>query len=270
MAKLFTLSMGKPDRMKKITYLSLMVFSIFTTSVLGAETPQAQAKPKIDAYAGLGPYVQSQPYRDADPLILPTPVIFFDNRLVYVRWTRVGLYVYGKQNWGVSLTAQPRPWGYQAEDSQQLAGMAERKPSWEGGIALGGKSRLGFAELTYFHDMLDRSNGSLTRLEVGKSFTFGRWYHLPSIFIIRYSDAMMNYYYGVRPQEGTPQRPAYEAKAGVNAALQYFGMVEVSAHWYASANLRIDYLATEITRSPIVDDQWMGSAMVSVLYKFKY
>lgn len=256
--------------MDKITYVSLLALTAFASGVLGAETPQPQAKPKIDAYAGLGPYVQSQPYQDADPLILPSPVIFFDNRLVYVRWTRVGLYVYGKQNWGISLTAQPRPWGYQAEDSPQLAGMAERKPSWEGGIALGGKNRLGFAELTYFHDMLDRSNGSLIRLEVGKSFTVGRWYHLPSVFIIRYSDAMMNYYYGVRPQESTLQRPAYEAKAGVNAALQYFGMVEVSPHWFVSANLRIDFLAAEITDSPITDDQWMGSAMASVLYKFQY
>ncbi|KPJ91931.1 MAG: hypothetical protein AMJ53_10415 [Gammaproteobacteria bacterium SG8_11] len=235
---------------------------------MAAEFTDPAPKPKIDAYVGAGPYVQSQPYQAADPIVLPTPVIFFDNRLLYVRWTRVGLYVYGKQNWGISLTAQPRPWGYQAEDSGQLSGMAERQPSWEGGIALGGKNRLGFAEVTYFHDILDHSNGSLLRLEIGKTITRGRWFHIPSLFVIRYSDSMLNYYYGVRPQESTTLRPAYEAKADVNFALQHFFMYELNKSWFLSANIRIDYLASEITQSPIVDDQWMGSAMVSLLYKF--
>ena len=66
------------------------------------------------------------------------------------------------------------------------------------------------------------------------------------------------------------QRPAYEAKAGINVALQHFLMYGMSKHWFLSANLRIDYLAAEITQSPIVNDQWMGSAMVSLLYKFSF
>jgi outer membrane protein len=256
--------------MQKIAFFTLWTIAVFANSALGATPEDAQSKPKFDAFIGLGPYAQSQPYLGADPLILPTPVVFFDNRLVYVRWARVGMYVYGKQNWGISLTAQPRPWAYRAEDSPQLSGMAERKASWEGGIALGGKNRLGFAELTYFHDLLDRSNGSLIRLEVGKSFTIGRWYHMPSVYIIRYSGSMLNYYYGVTPQESQPQRLPYQAKAGINAALQHFLMLEINTRWYASANFRIDYLAPEITRSPLVDDHWMASAMLSLLYKFKY
>lgn len=245
-----------------------LIIAVFATAGLAEESTEKDSKPKIDTYVGAGPYVQTQPYQGADPIVLPTPVIFFDNRLLYVRWTRVGLYVYGKQNWGISLTAQPRPWGYQAEDSEQLSGMAERLSNWEAGVAIGGKNQLGFAELTYFHDVQNRSEGSLVRLEIGKSFTNGRWYNMPSLFVIRYSDALLNYYYGVRPQESTVQRPAYEAKAGINFALQHFFMYEMSKHWFLSANLRIDYLASEITQSPIVDDQWMGSAMVSLLYKF--
>ncbi len=256
--------------MRYTSILAILTYGIFANAVVAAESIETAAKPKIDAYVGAGPYVQSQPYQDADPLVLPTPVIFFDNRLLYMRWTRVGLYVYGKQNWGISLTAQPRPWGYQAEDSARLSNMVERLSSWEAGVALGGKNRLGFAEVTYFHDIQDRSNGSLVRLEIGNTFTSGHWYHVPSLFIIRYSDTMLNYYYGVRPQESTAQRSAYEAKAGINFALQHFFMYEMTRQWFLSANVRIDYLASEITQSPIVDDQWMASGMVSLLYKFSF
>ncbi|MGD8592818.1 MAG: MipA/OmpV family protein [Gammaproteobacteria bacterium] len=256
--------------MRGMSFFAVVTCGVFAHAVLAAQPREPAAKPKIDTYVGAGPYVQTQPYQDADPIALPTPVIFFDNRLLYVRWTRVGLYVYGKQNWGVSLTAQPRPWGFQGEDSARLSGMAERLPSWEAGVALGGKNPLGFAELTFFHDILDRSNGSLVRLEIGKTFTSGRWFHMPSLFVIRYSDAMLNYYYGVRPQESIPQRPAYEAKAGINFALQHFFTFEMTKQWFVSANVRIDYLAATITRSPIVDDQWMGSAMASLLYKFAF
>ena len=52
---------------------------------------------KDDTYIGLGPYFQTQPYKDADPVVLASPVIFFDNSLFYVRWTRVGMYFYGQK-----------------------------------------------------------------------------------------------------------------------------------------------------------------------------
>jgi len=44
----------------------------------------------------------------------------------------------------------------------------------------------------------------------------------------------------------------------------------MTRQWFLSANVRIDYLASEITQSPIVDDQWMASGMVSLLYKFSF
>lgn len=252
----------------KISFV--LIILLISIAVSADDDTEPAAKPTLDAHVGLGPYLQSQPYANADPIVVPSPVIFFDNRLFYVRWTRFGMYFYGKQNWGLSLTVQPRPWGYQAEDSPQLAGMAERQSAWEGGIALGGRNRLGFAELTYFHDLEDKSNGALLRVEAGKTITGGRWFHVPSIYIIRYNQPMIDYYYGVRQTESTAQRPAYTPGAAVNAALQHFLMYEMNRYWYLCANARIDYLAPEIRHSPLVDDQWMVSAMVSVLYKFTF
>ena len=258
--------------MNQFLIASLLIWIIGAHAVFATqiETAESAANAKSTAHIGLGPYLQTQPYQEANAKLLPTPVIFFDNRLLYLRWSRIGMYVYGQQNWGISVTAQPRVFGYQADDSPYLSGMAERRPTWEGGIAIGGKNSLGFAELTYFHDLLNYSKGSLLRLEIGKTISQGRWTNIPSLYIIRYSNAFNDYYYGVRQSESRSQRPVYHAKAGVNYGLQDFAMVELNKDWYISANLRADYLASEITRSPIVNNQWMVSAMLSLMYKVAF
>jgi outer membrane protein len=255
--------------MNKAVFFVLFFLNFSTHAVFATENSISDDA-ESTALIGLGPYFQTQPYKDADPKLLPTPVIFFDNRLFYVRWTRIGMYVYGKQNWGISLTAQPRVFGYRARDSASLSAMSERHPTWEGGVAVGGQNSQGFAELTYFHDLLNYSNGFLVRLEIGKTISQGRWTHIPSFYIIRYSSTFNNYYYGVRPEERLPQRPAYHANAGVNYALQDFAIIELSKKWYISADLRADYLASEVTRSPIVGDQWMLSGMLALMYKVSF
>ncbi|MDA3909426.1 MAG: MipA/OmpV family protein, partial [Sulfurimonas sp.] len=57
---------------------------------------------------GAGPYIQTQPYKNVDDIVLSSPVIFFDNGVAYVRWTRAGLYFLGDKqkdySWGFSLT----------------------------------------------------------------------------------------------------------------------------------------------------------------------
>ncbi len=222
------------------------------------------------AYLGGGAYFQTQPYAGADALVLPSPVLFADNRLFYVRWTRVGMYVYGQQNWGISITAQPRPFGYKGTDAPILAGMAERKSGWEAGLAMGGEFDWGFAELTWFRDILDHSNGSLLRLELGRFIERGKWAFVPSVFAIRYDAAFNDYYYGVRPGEATAWRPAYTASAGVNFAAQTYVKYSFTPHWHFLGNLRGDLLAGTIQDSPLVDKGYMLSGLLSVMYSFDY
>ncbi len=236
---------------------------------MAAAAEEAGGEPR-NAYLGAGAYVQTQPYAGADAKVLPSPVLFADNRLFYVRWTRVGMYVYGQQNWGISITAQPRPFGYAPEDAPILAGMAERKTSWEAGLAIGGEFEHGFAELTWFRDVLGNSEGSLLRLELGCFIETGKWTFVPSLFVIRYDDAFNDYYYGVRPGEATAWRPAYTASAGFNFAAQTYVKYSFTKHWHFLGNLRGDLLAGTIEDSPLVEKGHMLSGLLSVMYSFSY
>jgi len=247
----------------RVVLLLLMIFNLVHAAEESADEPR-------NFYLGGGAYIQTQPYADADPIVLPSPVLFADNRLFYVRWTRVGMYVYGQQNWGISITAQPRPFGYEAGDAPILAGMAERKSSWEAGLAIGGENKYGFAELTWFRDILGNSDGSLLRLELGKFIEKGKWTFVPSVFVIRYDDRFNDYYYGVRPGEATVGRPAYTASAGFNYAAQTYIKYSFTRHWHFLGNIRGDLLADTIENSPLVDKGYMLSGLLSVMYSFEY
>jgi outer membrane protein len=217
---------------------------------------------------GAGPYVQSQPYTDTDAFALPSPVVFMEYEIFYIRWSQMGVYFYGGENWGLSLMLQPRPNGYEAKDSDSLSGMKKRKSSWEGGISLAGKNDLGFAEIIYAHDILNSSNRSLIRAEAGTKIKSKKWTFVPSFLLLWFSEGFNNYYYGVTQQESSVDRAAYHADAGLNAALQNYTNYQITPKWSLLLNTRVDFLNSTITDSPIVSDKYIFSGMLSILYSF--
>ena len=101
----------------------LLILLLFTTTVLSEEEKQKLT-------IGLGPYIQNQPYKDTQNIILPSPVIFFDNGLVYIRWSRAGIYFLGNKgdefSWGVSLSIQPRVQSLDPSTSDELSNITEK------------------------------------------------------------------------------------------------------------------------------------------------
>ncbi len=217
---------------------------------------------------GAGPYIQSQPYKDTDAFILPSPVIFLDYEIFYIRWSQIGVYFYGGENWGFSLMLQPRTYGYKADDSKFLKGMQTRKNSWEGGLSLAGKNEYGFAEIIYANDILNSSNRSLIRAEMGTKIKHAEWTFVPSVMLFWFSKGFNEYYYGVTEQESTDSRAEYHPNAALNIAIQNYINYQITPKWGILTNIRADYLNSTISDSPIVSDQYIFSGMLSLLYTF--
>lgn len=239
---------------------------------------------KDDTYIGAGPYFQTLPYKDAEPVFLGTPVFFFDNALFYLRWTRVGMYFYGeqgaKQSWGLSITAQPQVLGYyespamtqigQHEPTPILQGMPERESGWEAGLAASYSRGDLFAEFLVLQDITNRSNGTKLRLELGDSFRSGRWLFVPSLLAVWLSQPFADYYFGVPDEYTDPAlgRTPYRSNAALNFAAQTYIEYSFSDHWHLLANLRADRFADTIYDSPLVGTRMMYSGMISLLYSF--
>ena len=224
---------------------------------------------------GFGPYIQSQPYQNAADIIIPSPVIFFDNGIIYIRWSRAGIYFLGNKTdayaWGFSLTAQPRPNSYKPTDSAALAGLDEKKSSLEAGLAFSGTIGNAYMETMLLTDILDRYDSWIAKTEIGYDFELGKFQFYPSVILIYQSSKFINYYYGVSQKESTTSiYDEYVANDGLQVGIQTYIKYPFTDNLSALVNIRADKLSDEATKSPIVEDNYIYSGLISLIYTFHY
>jgi len=230
---------------------------------------------KQDLTIGFGPYIQTQPYQDTPDIVIPSPVIFYDNGIVYIRWSRAGIYFLGNKTdeyaWGFSITAQPRPNGYKPSDSPALTGLDEKKSSLEAGLAFSGTIGDAYMETMLLTDVLDRYDSWIAKTEIGYDFELGKFKFYPSLILVYQSSKFINYYYGVSKEESTTSGyPEYSANNGMQVGLQTYIKYPFTKKLAALINIRADRLPSEATNSPIVEDNYVYSGLVSLIYTFSY
>ena len=250
---------------------------ILSFLLLGATLFAEEIAPKKqDITLGLGAYVQTQPYKGADTLLLPSPVVFFDNGLFYMRWSRGGVYFYGDKGsdyaWGFSLTAQPRVYGYKPSDSPYLATLKEKKNTLEGGLAFSAIKDDAYIEIMLLTDILDRYQSWLVKTEFGDTYTLGDFSFYPSIILSYQSHDFMNYYYGVQKNETNNALGiySYNASAGVQVGAQTYIKYPLTQELSALVNLRVDILPSSASSSPIIEQNHIYSGLASLIYTFEY
>ena len=222
---------------------------------------------------GIGPYFQTQPYKNTAAIVVPSPVVFYDNGIVYARWTRFGIYFYGHKDenlsWGFSLTAQPRPNGYKPSDSSSLQGLDEKQTSFEGGLAYTLYSSGKYLEAMLLTDLLGRYDSYIAKVEIGMKQQVLHASFYPSIIAVYESKKFTDYYYGISAAEAarTPYSP-YNPGGGIRFAAQTYINYPLTKRWSAFFNFRVDRLTNNAKNSPIVSDSFVYSGLASLLYTF--
>ena len=220
---------------------------------------------------GTGIYSQTQPYKGVQELLLPSPIIFFDNSIFYMRWTRVGLYFLGEKEenyaWAFSLTVMPRTYGYSTQD---IEGMQERKSSWEGGLSFSGKLKNSYIEIMLLTDILDRSDTYVIKTDIGYEFKIANFTFYPSLNITYQSSSFTNYYYGVEKTEIMNNRVHYIANSGYQLGVQTYIEYPITQKFSTFINLKVDKLSNEAQNSPLVIDKYIYSGLLSFIYTFHY
>ncbi|MDQ7062583.1 MAG: MipA/OmpV family protein [Sulfurimonas sp.] len=154
---------------------------------------------KQEVTIGAGPFAQTQPYVNVDAKIIASPVLFFDNELFYIRWSRAGVYFLGDKqddfSWAFSLTLQPRVYGYESSD---ILGMDKREETWEGGLALSAKKEDAYIEIMILNDLLNKYNSWILKTEIGYEFELAKFSIYPSFIAVYQTSKFLNYYYGVK------------------------------------------------------------------------
>ena len=242
--------------------------------LLLSQVNAGDTKEERDLTIGLGPYVQTQPYKGVDALLLPSPVIFYDDGIFYVRWSQVGLYFLGNKgedfSWGLSLTAQPRVYGYKAEDSKYLKGMDDRDNTFEGGLSFAAKYHDAYIETMLLTDMFARYESWIFKTEIGDKYTLGNLSFYPSLIFIYESADFVNYYYGVKKSEATATRSEFIPGEGWQVGAQTYIKYPFTNELSGLVNLRVDKIPSSATNSPLLETDIIYSGLVSLIYTFTY
>ncbi len=224
---------------------------------------------------GAGVIVAPRPYVGADAEIQPIPIIEFYSGRWFVQGIRAGYRFVDTRSIDFNVGARIRFSGLDPDDSPFLEGMEERRQTVEAGLgldwefarALRGAFEL---ELRAFADVLGRSDGFETSIDLGwrRVFGPGKMILLPAVGMVYQSSDQVDYYYGVRPEEALPGRPAYRGAAVFNPRASVLFVYRFTHRWGLTTLVSVDFFDDEIESSPIVDQSSELFGLVGLAYSF--
>jgi outer membrane scaffolding protein for murein synthesis (MipA/OmpV family) len=219
---------------------------------------------------GLGVISAPRPYVGASNKTIPIPLVELYYKRFYVQGIRFGYNLLKTDRVTIDARVDTVFAGLDPDDSPFLEGMEERKGTLFGGVGIDwklGKFDLGF---TAFTDMLGRSDGQQASMDLSRQWTFGRyrWGLSPSVGVVWQSASLVDYYFGVSPEEARPDRPEFEGQAALNLRAGILTFYRLSPRLSLIALLRWQRLDNEIGDSPIVDKPRGYFGLAGITYRF--
>ena len=254
--------------MKQAVYLLLI------TAIAGSVFAEQQAprRPTSTLSAGAGLLITDKPHKGGDTEIRPIPLIFYRvDRLVFTGLQFSYYFIY-EEDMSLSLIGAPRFEGYDDDESRTLNGMHDRDGTYELGVDLSKSFDWGTVSLTALTDVLGEHSGQEVQLQYERKLNnvldVPSLDITPSIGINWRSKQLNDYYYGVEGTEATPARPEYHAGSTVGVLAGLRLDYPVDEQWSLFSSFNIEWLGSEITDSPIVNEHTMTSFILGAMYRF--
>lgn len=221
--------------------------------------------------AGVGTVMASSPYRGVDSKARVLPFVRWTHKNFYIKGVEFGCNLYKTEEARLSAMVLPRFMGYHSSDSEALRGMDNRRNSVDAGLAWSHKIPGidgGSADVRLVADIGGVHDGQEATVSIAKKIP-GTYCELtPSLGARMQTRRMTNYYYGIRDGEAMAGRAAYRPGTAVN----YFGdvMFNFGIHpkWIVITKVGVEFLDREITKSPIVNKDFLVTGVIGLTRKF--
>lgn len=218
---------------------------------------------------GLGAAVIDRPYRGYDDEVKGLPILYFENRWLEVNAGRVDFKVNPSDVLGFRVRARYALDGYDPDESEYLQGMEERDDSAWVGAAVVWNNPIAEVSAEYLTDAMDNSAGSRGRIQAEHRFAMGRRFGLtPRVAAEWVDQKYVAYYYGVRPEEATVDRLAYEGDATVNLEAGFRFDYSPSPRHSLFLDVAATELGDEIEQSPLVERSRQTRISTGYLFRF--
>jgi outer membrane protein len=248
----------------------LLILFLLISLGQNAADLRAQSSAKTQDEEGLtwsvggGVVASPRPYPDAGAEVIPVPLVTLRYKRFFFQGIRGGYEFLQKEKWTANAFGQVRFQGLEPTDSPALEGMEVRRKSADAGAELIFRNRpVGF-RTSFLTDILARSKGQEFSALAVTGAPLGKALLLVGIGPRWESQRRVDYYYGVRPEEALPDRPAYSAPATWSWDLNVTLTWQISDRWNLLVLANRQGFGSGIKNSSIVE-QGAGYALISAL-----
>ncbi len=221
----------------------------------GVQIPEQHEPSGLHGILGGGVFSGQKIVGDADRRTLLLPVILMMYRdIAYWSIGGGGLWLLQTGDhslrMGAGISAQG---GWKPGDDPELAGMQKRKGSIDGYLNGVWRTPLFTIGVRYYHDIGDASRSAAASLRLSRNFRINDELHLtPSVSASWQDGKRVDYYYGVKPFEALPFRPAYTGRDTINVNAGMAGRFRLPRSWSLLGGVFTTRFGNGIVDSPVV------------------
>ena len=229
--------------------------------------PIIDAPPFTPALGG-GLRLSTSPYVEDDSSFDLVPLYLYEGRYLFAHGTEFGAHLFRDQTFSLDAIARYRFTRLDTDESDFLEGLDERRQTLDGGLSFGVRGGWGELQLDWVTDLLNRHDGQEFDLTYRYRWDVGNWMFSPFVSLLWQNDDLTGYYYGVRPDEAAPGRPAYAPGNATNVAFGLNSWYQLTDHVFLYGNLGFEGLDSTIQDSPLVEEDFGSSVFVGAGYLF--
>ncbi len=139
-----------------------------------------------------------------------------------------------------------------------LLGMDKRRSSLDGSIDASWQTPMANFQLSYNRDIGKASHGDSASLGISHIFLFNQvlfnqeFIVVPGVTVEWENTRLVDYYYGVRPEEATTDRPAYVGRETAMVGANLMGIYRINRSWALWGDIHTKHFGAGIVDSPIV------------------
>ena len=264
---LLTRAVDKPDTVVADVGSKAMVSGTNAVPPLVAIPP---GSPPRGWGAGVAVVAATSPYHGGRPVVLPFPSLTYTGERLSVAGPRVAWCLGRAGGASVSAIATYQFAGILSRrNDSYFDGMHNPGGTVEGGVELQSFLPGGFrAQLAPKTDLLGVFDGQEVGGSLSRGIKLGNWVVSPGVGATALSRNMVDYYFGVRPEEARPDRPAYAPGSTLNWGPRLTVMCRLTERVSLVASCNYDRLGSGITGSPLIEDNYVISSMTALSYRF--
>jgi len=159
--------------------------------------------------------------------------------------------------------------GWRPDDDALLEGMSARRTSLDGSVNAMWKASLATVSMHYYTDIGNVSHGKAATMRLSHNLWANARLRLtPSVGVEWQNARLVDYYYGVRPDEATATRPVYAGHDTLNFNAGLAGAYWLGREWSLLGGVYATHYGDGIGDSPIVQHRGSGLAYFGAGWRF--